>query len=50
LNKLNKKEVLEREKSGKDSKADFKYKPVKFEIINPKSISLEELYGCMDNS
>ena len=53
LNVLYKRELNAREVSGKEKdalKLEYKYKPVKYEIINPKAISLEELYGFMDNS
>jgi hypothetical protein len=50
LNVLYDKEKKEREK--KDIRTDEKEKPYRFKqvkdaVINPKAVSLEELYGCM---
>jgi len=39
----------EREKQGKDEDK-VNYKPVKVEVINPKSISVDEFFGYYDNS
>ena len=38
----------EKEKSGKADE-DCHYRPIKVEVINPKSIDLDELYGCFDD-
>lgn len=46
LNKLHEKEKSERTKGSK-SDDQFKWRPVKVEVINPKSVSLDELFGCM---
>jgi len=46
MNLLHKEEI---EKGAKDSD-ECKYKPVKVEVINPKSIDIDELYGFFDDS
>jgi dynein heavy chain len=46
LNKLHEKEKQERAKGGKHDE-NFKWKPIKVETINPKAVSLDELFGCM---
>jgi hypothetical protein len=35
----------EKEKTGKGEDAEFTYIPVHTEIVNPKAIDLDELYG-----
>ena len=48
LNKSYEKEFEERTKSGEitsESKKPYKYKSVRMQVINPKAVSLEELYG-----
>jgi len=48
LNESYKKEFAERDKAGQNTTEKdkpYKYKPVKVQILNPKAVSLQELYG-----
>lgn len=45
LNQLN---LEEKERGVKPD--DYKYKAVKPEVINPKSISCDELFGCLTDA
>jgi dynein heavy chain len=50
LNVLYDKEKKEREKNGirtDEKEKPYRFKQVKTAVINPKAVSLEELYGCM---
>ena len=50
LNALFDKEKKEREKNGMrtdEKEKPYRIKQVKTAVINPKAVSLEELYGCM---
>lgn len=48
LNRLYKKEKEEKEKTGMKN-TEFKWSPVKYEVINPKAINENELYGYFDD-
>lgn len=39
----------EKEKTGKKDDDEFNYRMVHTEIVNPKAIDLNELYGCFDD-
>jgi dynein heavy chain len=39
----------EKEKTGKTEDADFNFRPVHTEIVNPKAIDVYELYGTFDD-
>lgn len=47
LCKLHEKEKKEQQSKPGNRQEEQKWKPVKHEVINPKAVSLDELFGCM---
>lgn len=47
LNRLHKQEKEEKEEKG-DKSIQYQWSPVKYEVINPKAINEDELYGAFD--
>jgi|TARA_B110000285_G_C15020063_1_gene561087 dynein heavy chain, axonemal len=46
---LNKLSEAEKKENKKGDAADMKFKPVKHDLINPKAINIDELYGYFDD-
>ena len=46
MNQLN----AEKKEENKNGKGEITYQAVKYEIINPKAVSIDELFGYMDET